>query len=626
MTTQQSKRLPGPDPEPRMELGSWLVCVLICASIILAPLALGATGAWPRFALEGALGVAIIAWCAWCRPTPFQLMAPCGALAIVAVQIVPLSSGFATSIAPISGAAWMVANSETGGTGIRISMDPAATVLSGSRLFLGLAATLAVASSARHNRVRQTFFATMAVAGLVMWALGVAFPAWKVSRTPLGFISLAGPITDWLDPRLAPVQTSGCSWAEKIDVGVARYMSDSGTPGDGCGSYISSNQFAGGMCLTLPFVLAAWMALSRGRVPAIARHIVLLILVSAAVLTTAYLARSRAGSAAVLASGLVLWMLSAEARWLRVTTKAIVAAYLFVLAIFAAVLYSGRVEIVESLPASLASVITIAARDARGEASRLAFRMFLASPVAGVGLGCFAPVFSRMVPGTNRFHYAHNDYAQYLAETGLLGVAYAAALAGGLLWVAFRNSRACVIVRCPSRMAGWAAVAGIATHSGFDWNLHLPANALLASVAAGLALHVGGMPPLSAASGKPRLVILRALLAMVTVLVCASLLRDAVSETVQRHLRDAIVIARLHQKDPSKPSPDEPLAKAIVSAEFIAGFDPGNARLAIGIGHAKLHAAGRAGEATARQQLRMSADRWLRDARTRRAFVTGLPD
>jgi len=626
MNIRQAKPLPAAAAGPWQVAASWLTCVVLCAGITLAPLCLGATGAWTRFAVEAALVIAIVAWSVCCRPSALQLIAPCGALAIAAVQLLPLSSSFATWVAPISGGAWVVANSETGSTGVRISMDPAATMLSASRLFLGLGATLAVAAAARQKPIQQTFFVTMVAVGIVMWTLGVVFPARGALRTTLGFVSLAGPITNWLDPRLAPLQTSGCSWGETIDAGVARYTGDSGTPGDGCGSYISSNQFAGGMCLTLPFVLTAWMALTRRRVPDIVRHAVLLLMLSAAVATTAYLAGSRAGSASLLVAGLVVWMLSVEDRWLRMTSRAVVAAYAVFLILFAAVLYSGRAKCVESLPEPLASPLAAAARDGRGVATRMAFRMFLASPVAGVGLGCFEPVFSRMVPGNNRFHYAHNDYAQYLAETGLLGVAYAAALTVMLLSGSRRTAQGSATEASPPRTAAWAAVAGIATHSGFDWNMHLPANALLACVAAGLAFPVGALMPAAGTGIKTGLATLRGVVAMLAVVVCGFMLRDAVSESVQRQLRDAIIVDRLHRKNATKPSPDAALAEAIASAESMARFDPGNARLALGLGHAKLHAAGRAEDPQDRARIRQAADQWFRAALSRRAFCTGLPE
>lgn len=610
---------------------SWLSCALVCGAIVIAPLALGATGAWSRLAVEAVLALTTVAWCAVARPTLGQLLIPCGALGIAAVQLVPLSPSLVVKVAPISAGAWLVANSETGGSGVRISIDPGATVLSAARLFLGIAATLAMAAVARDRSRRNAFCAAMAISGALIWSLGVAFPATTSGRSALGFVSLAGPITDWVDPRLAPIQTTGCSHGEPVEAGAVRYTFESGTPGDGCGSYISSNQFAGGMCLTCPFVFAAWLALTRRRLPAILRHVVMLALLAGALATTGMLARSRAGTASLLLAGLVLWMLSVERRWLKWTARTLVIAYAISLAGFGLVLYSGRAEFIDALPGRFTAPLAAAAHDARGMATRLAGRMFLASPLAGVGLGCYGPVFTRMVPGNPRFHYAHNDYAQFLAETGLLGLAYAAVLGVLVLWRIRRTRRGEPGEgRGPFDAAPWAALAGIAAHSGFDWNLHLPANVLLASVAAGLALPAAGaarstrrpLPPWATRGLRG----LRGLVAAITVGVGGLMLRDAVSEGVQRSLRDAIVADRLQRKDPSTPDPAPALAASIDAAEAMARFDPGNPRLALLLGQATLHSSARAEGEADRKRRRQSADDWFRRARMRRAFCVGLPE
>lgn len=613
-------------PRSWRDVGSWVSCLVLCAAVVIAPVCLGATGAWPRFMVEAALAFVTVAWCVCGRPTALQLLAPCGVFVIAAVQLMPLSATLATSIAPISGGAWVVANAETGISGVRISMDPAATVLSASRLFLGLATAVAVAAAARRKPVRQAFFIAMATAGAVIWGLGVAFPVHGPSRMALGLVSLAGPLTDWLDPRLAPVQTNGCSRFDTIQVGDVRYSGESGSPGDGFGSYISSNQFAGGMCLTIPFILAGWMWITRGRVPAAVRHFVLWLLSGAAVATTILMARSRAGATALALAGTVAWMLSVENRWARWLAKAVVAAFGVAVIAFASILYSGRPELVDWIPEPLGSALASAARDLRGSATRVAMRMFLASPIAGVGLGCFEAVHARLVPGKLQFHYAHNDYAQYLAETGMLGFMYAAFLVAAVVLVHRRTGDAVAADLARARTAAWAALAGIAAHSGFDWNLHLPANALLASIAAGLVLPAGILPQTLRPTANWGISLLRGFVAIIALIVCGLMLRDAVSETAQRRLREAIVADMLNRRDPKAPDPSATLATAINSAETVARFDPGNSRLALLIGQTMLHAAARAQAPTDQFAIRQAASRWFRAAHASRAFRTGLPE
>ena len=117
-------------------------------------------------------------------------------------------------------------------------------------------------------------------------------------------------------------------------------------------------------------------------------------------------------------------------------------------------------------------------------------RMFSHRPVWGWGLGTFPTVYpSYRSFYTNLFvNEAHNDYAQLLVETGLLGF-------GLMLWFLVRlyqhglpTSR-----RWELRWDGAVSLAallgctGILFHSFVDFNLQIPANAALFYVLCGLA-------------------------------------------------------------------------------------------------------------------------------------------
>ena len=118
--------------------------------------------------------------------------------------------------------------------------------------------------------------------------------------------------------------------------------------------------------------------------------------------------------------------------------------------------------------------------DTRIVAAQVAGRMFLASPLLGTGLGSYGDLYAVLQRSDHTLYYAHNDYAQLLAECGLIGaglLAAAAATLGG------RFLRFCRERPPANRLidaGAWAALAGAAAHSVFDWNMHAPANALLA--------------------------------------------------------------------------------------------------------------------------------------------------
>ncbi len=114
-------------------------------------------------------------------------------------------------------------------------------------------------------------------------------------------------------------------------------------------------------------------------------------------------------------------------------------------------------------------------------------------PLFGVGLGAWAELFPRyQLPPWSplQWHEAHNDYLQCLAETGGIGL-------GLLGWffcmVMLRIRRGLSTVdssHTPVLVGILAALGGMAFHTGVDFNLQIPANALLftALVALGLRL------------------------------------------------------------------------------------------------------------------------------------------
>jgi O-antigen ligase len=110
-------------------------------------------------------------------------------------------------------------------------------------------------------------------------------------------------------------------------------------------------------------------------------------------------------------------------------------------------------------------------------------------PLLGTGSGTFDRVFPRYQSkySTVLFEHAENDYLEVLAETGLIGLSLA--VATGVVffvttlgrWRARRNS----FSTCMGA-GGLASCTAIAVHSLTDFNLRIPANALLLAVVAGL--------------------------------------------------------------------------------------------------------------------------------------------
>jgi len=110
-------------------------------------------------------------------------------------------------------------------------------------------------------------------------------------------------------------------------------------------------------------------------------------------------------------------------------------------------------------------------------------------PVLGTGLGTFKNAGMRYQTSMSRFlfDHAHNDYLELLTDTGIVGFL----LGIGIALVFFRNAyrrwrqKRNMFGKCIGA-GGLTSLVALAVHSFVDFNLHIPANALLFSVIAAI--------------------------------------------------------------------------------------------------------------------------------------------
>jgi O-antigen ligase len=115
-------------------------------------------------------------------------------------------------------------------------------------------------------------------------------------------------------------------------------------------------------------------------------------------------------------------------------------------------------------------------------------------PVLGSGLGTFATVFTQYQPSGFATYYnmAHNDYLHFISETGLPLVVLIIWMGIALYRKGFEK------LKNPSRLVRATAlgamtgITAILIHSVVDFNLHIPANAILFTVL--IALVVSPIP------------------------------------------------------------------------------------------------------------------------------------
>ena len=130
------------------------------------------------------------------------------------------------------------------------------------------------------------------------------------------------------------------------------------------------------------------------------------------------------------------------------------------------------------------------------------WHIFLDHPWTGTGLGTLQVVFPAYETNYDGkiVNHAHNDYLEGLAETGIAGGLCCAAFLGILYFVSLRQ----LLQRdkpfaAALHLSGLVGCSGLLVHSLVDFNLHIPANAILFLLMAHLA--TGAVTPSPSADG-----------------------------------------------------------------------------------------------------------------------------
>ena len=604
----------------------WMATLLLGAAAVVAPLVLGCTGTLGDCVLVVVMWCAVLCWGGRNLPAGWTASIV-GVAAVGLLQSLPLPLSVVSTISSLPDAGWLDGSAGAGGS---LSVEPALTRLATLRVVLAVATILATATLARNPSRWRWLAGAVAASGAVIWTLGLAVPVQRDGGSILlGFINLSGPVDWWLTPLKEPRETAAFGYPAAVDaVGQRFTMIDWGI-GDGFGPYVISNHFAAGIYLTVPLATSFWLWATKGRLHTALRFAITFAVMMAAVWTVGIRAESRAGGAAVMLSCLVLTWMAVEGPIARRIAGFVAGAYATLLFLFIVTLYGQLRGIATLFPGSLQPKIAKLLADPRALATDTAWRLFREAPVFGTGLGTYGDSAARLSGANSPWYYAHNDYAQLLAETGVVGTTLALALAW---WMARLFVRFTSDSRPPDRILGagaWAAMAGIVAHSAFDWNLYVPANALLTCLVAGLAIATVPRSPRGRNAGlldRPRVAQAVRCAAGIAVLLCLPwLLRDAFSDTACRRLREAITAYRLYMKDVTRPPAWDALEAAHAKGVRVGAWDPANAKLAQLVGQASLLLAAQPQPIDDADRWMMAADKWFRRARRHSAVCTGLP-
>jgi O-antigen ligase len=439
---------PGSVPVLLLEIG-------LCALILTAPLPFGSVGAGGRLAVELlAFGLTAVWMFASTRhavalPPRLASIALIGLLVLAAIQLAPLGEGAVSVLSPCAST-------------LRLGLEPVPE------------ATLSLAADATASALRTgaalvgiLFVTTTVVAARGATRLAVAALAAAAFQGLYGLLVLAsGHARIWSVPKTA-------------------YL-DSAT-----GTYINHNHFAGFLAATLPLGVGLVIAKARrarersrskgGLIGTLGPEGSKSLLLGLLALTGAaglLLSFSRAGTALG-----VIAIAGTAGVVLRGKTVHRLAAIAIVVAIAAVPLLDLGAD-------RLAARYAIAADDFQATGGRLdvardTLRMIAAFPVIGCGFGAFTWVFPAFSSPEVRLHYthAHNDLLQLVAEGGLPALVLLATVLLSLSGAVVRGLR-----RTSDPLATGAAFgfAALLVHGLVDFNFHIPANAAMAVVLAGV--------------------------------------------------------------------------------------------------------------------------------------------
>lgn len=250
------------------------------------------------------------------------------------------------------------------------------------------------------------------------------------------------------------------------------WLSDLKIEGEPFGPYVNRNHFAGFVELTLPTGLAmmAFRGLKRDIFP-------LAILLTVVPVTALMLSASRGGIIGF-SLEIVVLVLLARSRKAWQGQRATVAAIVALVAV-GAVAWVGISRAVERFSETSIHDVTLGRR---ASMFRGAAHIFRDHPIKGTGLGTMIDVFPAYEPAYDGklIDHVHDDYIEGLAETGLLG-----GICGALfLWMLYQEARKNFAAEQGHfsraiHAGAIMAVTGLLLHSFVDFNLQIPANALL---------------------------------------------------------------------------------------------------------------------------------------------------
>jgi len=579
---------------PVCRRGAVFATAVLCSIVICAPLPLGSTGQVANFSLELLSLLVIATIAAGSGVLSVNVLAVLFVAAVTGLQIVPLPPGLSEFLSPDTTALWRAHDRDATARWLPISVNPGLTAATGLRILLYLSLMCAIAQILKCAAYRKWIIRALAVSALILLALGVGFPAERdKTRIVMQYFDLRGPVDWWRTPAKQPWQTGAFGTVSTARAGGLEFGLVNWGVGDGFGPYVVSNHYAAGVYLCLPAAAGMIWASRLRWLSYYGASFAAAILYAVAVYVIAVLADSRAGAAATILTALVFFSLVGRSGFQRRTFTALAAIYSASAFGFLIAWHSGVLEVIADLVPSLGDSVTPILADPRATATAFAGKLFSAAPFLGMGLGTYGELFTVEAPTKVVVYYAHNEYAQTLAEAGCVGLA---GVLVGLIWMVQRFFEYLRNTTGDQRQAGavaWSGLAGLTLHSGLDWNLHVPANVVIACVLGGLAVassYKPSEPSVPTRGGQLGLPSPRrhGVMVALALMLVAYLAREGGSDYGESRLRKALAIAVQKPEQLDRRVAIDGLNQAISDGKALHRWNPENAQLAVLLGDAYL--------------------------------------
>lgn len=263
------------------------------------------------------------------------------------------------------------------------------------------------------------------------------------------------------------------------------------------GPYVNRNHFAGFVELVVPPGLAVLVLRGERR-----DLLPLLALFTMLPIGALFLSASRGGIVAFFCEMIVLVVLVAmrQTEW-----KTLAAGAMVLLLATVMVAWIGVGRALERF-AQYQSLEVTEAR--RVEMTRDSWKIFRDHPLLGTGFGTLQQVFPRYETMYDALvvNHAHDDYVELLSDAGIVGGLLGAWFLALLIWQGANCLRASRDTTDFALHGGaLTACVGLLVHSFSDFNLHIPANALIFLLLAALATSSLAPPrPLAVPSSRER--------------------------------------------------------------------------------------------------------------------------